>query len=157
MDDDKLPFVGDVVGKILRETDQPVSVIGDIDPADLASCVCWQCDKLASKSVPLEKCGLCKRAYYCNSTCRGTHWPTHKLFCVPISSQETLSEADGYTQFVETRKDKEVYVLECDHCNAKMFCNNTNSGCPKAMAWQAICTGTGHPALLDLCATVHQF
>lgn len=149
VDDDKIVEAeDDFVFDILQHmSDERVVLI------HFASCTCWKCDRVKSA---LEKCTLCKQAYYCNATCREAHWPIHQFFCRPISSEKTHSEADGYTQFEETHKHKNVYVLECEQCRGGAFCDNTDSDCPKAKVWQDICTDIGCPTMLKLLAPYHR-
>lgn len=153
MDGNNYPSIEAILPGATRLLDQT----GAVGPVDNASSLCWWCDKEGSEGSPLEKCALCKRAYYCNPTCRGAHWPTHGLYCEPVSSQVTFSEADGYTQYVETRDGKAVYVLECEQCCDDMFCARVRSGCPKATAWRALFTVVGSPSLPGLITTIHRF
>ena len=151
MDDDDYPRVENILPgatQILVQTHAVDSTFSN---------VCWRCNKAGSESSPLERCALCKRAYYCNATCRDMHWHTHRLYCEPVSSQEALSKADGYTQFNGTYNRKQVYELQCEQCYGDMFCGRVVSGCPKAMAWQAIFTAINAPSLRGLIATIHQF
>ena len=39
---------------------------------------CRACKKKESKML---RCSQCKNAYYCNTGCQRSHWPTHKKVC----------------------------------------------------------------------------
>lgn len=148
-------YMEKLLGEIQQATDRQVTDVGAPDSV-VAEWKCWQCGRKESKSVSLQKCALCKRAYYCGKECQAVQWNAslgHRLFCRSVTSQKALSKADGYHRFQQKREHKRVYVLECEKCSKKMFCCNASSGCPKALAWQAICT----EPTLALVAVVHSF
>ncbi|KAI1398715.1 hypothetical protein F4819DRAFT_467556 [Hypoxylon fuscum] len=53
---------------------------GEQPTSEMASKMCLGCGE--KKSV-LQRCGRCKMARYCNSTCQRTDWSTHKKVCYP--------------------------------------------------------------------------
>lgn len=152
---DDVVYMEDLLGEVLQATDRQVTIVGAPDSV-VAPWMCWHCGRKESKSVALRKCTRCNRAYYCSKECQAAQWYAplgHKPFCKSVSSQNDLSEADGYHRFQQKREGKKVYVLECEQCSKKMFCSNADIGCPKALAWQAICT----ESTLVLVAMVHSF
>lgn len=157
MDDNDGPYVEDLIGEVLQATNRSVTITG-VTESDIAHWKCHQCGKMESKDRRLQKCNGCKRAFYCSEACQKTHWNMrHKYFCRSIQTQNKLSREEGYTRFEEVREHKKIYVLECDKCQGKMFCNNVGSGCTKQLVWQGMADTSQEAALLDHIDSINRF
>ena len=40
------------------------------------------CDKCGQSSGAMQKCGQCRKVYYCSAVCQKQAWTEHKLVCV---------------------------------------------------------------------------
>ena len=45
------------------------------------------CDKCGQSSSAMQKCGKCRKVYYCSAACQKQAWGEHKLVCEPLDSQ----------------------------------------------------------------------
>ncbi|GMI04115.1 hypothetical protein TrLO_g10889 [Triparma laevis f. longispina] len=46
--------------------------------------VCAWCRKAAVGGAPLQKCGRCRKVFYCNKECQTKAWKGHKKVCQPV-------------------------------------------------------------------------
>ena len=44
-----------------------------------------KCNFCGIKSIPIKKCGKCKKAYYCNIECQKNDWNSHKIHCIEMN------------------------------------------------------------------------
>ena len=64
------------------------TLISSMAPGTQQGLYCAVCHATSRKVVEEEdtsllRCSRCKNAWYCSTSCQRSHWPTHKVECIP--------------------------------------------------------------------------
>ena len=100
---DKLCVVNHSVlmfNRYLMATDNSANILnwyGILHDFSRSYLFCDRCERtfLELDSLNMERCGGCKRAYYCSSACREASKPSHQPYCTTLSAQNRTNAQTG--------------------------------------------------------------